>query len=92
MKTLKDIAARVAAEAGLGKDAARAAAGNAVKAMAEFIASGEDVRVAALGTFRKMHVDERQARNPQTGESVTVPAHETVRFKPSASLMEKVNP
>lgn len=92
MKTKKDIVACVATEAGLDRRTVSEVTERVVSAIAGFITQGEDVRIAGLGTFRKSHVDEREARNPRTGETLTVPAHETVRFKPSAGLMERINP
>ena len=92
MKTKKDIAAYAAREAGLDKGTVSAVTERVITAIAEFIAQGEDVRIAGLGTFRTARVDEREARNPGTGGTVIVPAHGTVRFKPSAGLMERVNP
>jgi len=44
------------------------------------------VYLSKLGTFHVTERDEREARNPKTGEQITVPSHFAVRFKPATSL------
>ena len=65
-----------------------------------FLAAAEPVLLEALkagGSFKIMDVTvfltdvaERTARNLQTGETMTVPAHKKVSFKPSKALKEAV--
>ena len=50
------------------------------------------VRFTGLGTFKTTHVKKRQARNPQTGESVMVPAKERLKFTPMNSFKKRLNP
>lgn len=44
-----------------------------------------------FGTFRKMHVNSRQQRNPQTGEMMTLPSKNRVRFSACTALKNSVN-
>jgi DNA-binding protein HU-beta len=43
-----------------------------------------------VGRFKIKHKPERQARNPKTGEAITVAARNVVRFMPSKELMEQI--
>lgn len=45
-----------------------------------------DLHLIGFGAFRRVPRPEHQGRNPKTGETITVPASSTVRFKPSAAL------
>jgi nucleoid DNA-binding protein len=49
---------------------------------------GEKVVVSNFGTFRVKSRQPRTARNPKTGETVTVPGRRGVRFKASKNLLE----
>ncbi len=44
-----------------------------------------DLHLIGFGAFRRVSRPEHQGRNPKTGETITVPASSTVRFKPSAA-------
>jgi nucleoid DNA-binding protein len=44
-----------------------------------------------FGTFKVKHRKEREGRNPRTGEPITIPASNTVRFKPSPALKDRIN-
>ncbi len=50
------------------------------------LSRGEKVAVSGFGNFDARQVAERVARNPRTGESVTVPARTAARFKASRNL------
>jgi DNA-binding protein HU-beta len=70
-------------------------AGEAFDAAFEFIGSalagGDRVQVPGFGTFLVAERKERQGRNPQTKEPMTIPAGKIVRFKPGKTLREGVN-
>ena len=53
--------------------------------------NGSKVSIAGFGTFEAQHKPERQGRNPQTGEAVTIPARKAVKFKAAKALKEAVN-
>lgn len=44
-----------------------------------------------LGTFKLAHRKERNGRNPITGDSIVIPAKNTVTFKASKDLKSSVN-
>lgn len=49
------------------------------------------VNIAGFGKFELRPVKEREGYNPQTGEKITIPAHNKVVFKPYKELREQVN-
>ena len=50
------------------------------------ILESSNLQLVGFGSFRRVSRPEHQARNPKTGEVITVPASSTVRFKPAAGL------
>jgi len=81
----------VATKAGLTKaDAARA-----IDATFETITSalkdGNKVPLVGFGTFAVSKREAREGRNPQTGETVHIPARNAVTFKAGTQLKESVN-
>jgi DNA-binding protein HU-beta len=73
-----------------GANLSRAEAGRAVDAaitgITRALASGEDVKISGLGTFKVKTREARQGRNPRTGEAVDIPEKKAVRFIPGAAL------
>jgi DNA-binding protein HU-beta len=49
------------------------------------------VHLAGLGTFRLVWAEARQGRNPQTGEMITIPAHNRILFRPDAPIRRLIN-
>ncbi|MBV8520850.1 MAG: HU family DNA-binding protein [Acetobacteraceae bacterium] len=82
---------KVAAATGLGKTQAGQAMEAAFEAIIQALTSGQEVRLAGLGVFDVAERGERQGRNPQTGETITIRATKTVRFRPNKVLKESVN-
>ena len=48
-------------------------------------------QLQGLGTLIIRKRPARTTRNPQTGEKVEVPTHQTVVFKPGKALKERIN-
>lgn len=51
---------------------------------------GQDVVLTGFGTFKVVKRKARTGRNPQTGESLQIPARKVVRFKVGADLKKTV--
>jgi DNA-binding protein HU-beta len=45
----------------------------------------------SFGTFSVKHRKEREGRNPRTKEKITIPASNTVSFKPAPDLRDQIN-
>lgn len=73
----------VATHADLSHKASRAAVDAFVKAITASLAQGQPVRLRGLGTFIIRHRAASIARNPRTGELLTLKANNRVYFKPS---------
>lgn len=61
------------------------------KSLAEILKAGEKLSIVGFGTFEVAERAERQARNPQTGAAIMVPACKVPKFKPAKALKELVN-
>ena len=74
---------------------AKADAGRAVEAFCGAVAAamekGEAVRLPGFGGFEVQERGERQGRNLQPGEAITIAASKTVKFSTGARLKEAVN-
>ena len=54
------------------------------------LASGEKVAIAGFGSFEVVERAERQGRNPKTGETITIPASKSPKFKAGKALKDIV--
>jgi len=52
--------------------------------------SGGEVSIAGLGIFSTKQRAARQARNPRTGEAISVPAMKVPKFRAAKALKEAV--
>lgn len=57
----------------------------------ESIVKHRSLKIQGFGVFEVVDVPERQGCNPRTGESILIPAHKAVRFRPGKELREAVN-
>lgn len=55
--------------------------------IAELMETGR-VEIDGFGAFELYRQAPRQARNPRTGDRITVPTRTVVRFRPAAALQE----
>jgi integration host factor beta subunit len=59
--------------------------------IADALKSGEKVEIRGFGSFTIREREAREARNPKSGELVTIPAKRTPFFKTGKDLKERVN-
>lgn len=57
----------------------------------EALKEGNSITLVGLGTFKIVDRAERKARNPRTGEEITIPAKKVLVFKPSKSFLDQLN-
>ena len=55
------------------------------------LCKGEGVALKEFGTFRPVHRAPRNGHNPATGESITIPAQDTITFKVSKKFRDTLN-
>lgn len=80
---LSDIIKTVSLNNGVTQKCADAIIKSAFDLIETTVNSGEKVYIAGFGTFDLRHRPERQGRNPNTSEAITIAASDTIRFKAS---------
>lgn len=80
----------IAAEAKLTKVQAREALEASVKVVTEALVKGDKVSLIGFGTFAVNEKPARTGRNPQTKETIEIPAKKVVKFKAGTELAAKV--
>lgn len=83
---------RIAFETGMPKAHAARAIEVMVDAIAEWLQQGDRVVVPGLGSFYVSERPARVVRNPRNGETLTVAASRTARFRPGKELKAVLNP
>ncbi|NLU53592.1 MAG: HU family DNA-binding protein [Clostridiaceae bacterium] len=86
-----DLISAVAQQSGLTKKDSEAAIDALVSVVGETLANGEKVVLVGFGTFETKNRAARKGRNPQTKETITIPASKVPVFKAGKTLKEKVN-
>lgn len=82
---------KVSCDRGVTKSHAKAAVECIFENIAEALAKKEPVRLVGFGTFGVRERAARTARNPRTGESISLPEATVPYFKPGKELKDKVN-
>jgi len=85
-----DLISPVAEKADMSKKDAEKAVTQVFKVIEESLAANEKVQLEGLGTFEVKDRAERIGRNPQTKESITIPASKFSGFKAGKQLKDAV--
>ncbi len=88
--TKVELIAAVAANAGLTKKDAEKAVSATLDVITEALKNGEKVSLVGFGTFEVRERKERQGRNPQTREPMTIPASKLPAFSAGKALKDAV--
>ena len=86
-----DLISRVAEEANVTKKVASAVVEATFGAVTDTLGAGEKFTLVGFGTFQVVDRAEREGRNPQTGETITISARKAVKFTAGKNLKEAVN-
>lgn len=86
-----ELAEAVASKTGLDRRQSEAAVEAVTGSIVAEIKAGNRVSIFGFGSFEPRARAARTARNPQTQETVKVPASKTVAFKPAAAFKETLN-
>ena len=78
-------------KAGLTKKDAEKALAAFVEIVTDSLKAGEKVQLVGFGTFESKERPARTARNPRTGEEITIPASKTASFKVGKALKDSIN-
>ena len=86
-----ELAAVVAEKTGLTKKDALAAVNETFDAITSALTGGDKVSLIGFGTFEVSERAARQGRNPHTGETLSIAASKSPKFKAGKALKEAVN-
>lgn len=85
-----ELVEKVAKECELGKAAAEQVLASVFGTITDAMAAGEKVTLLGFGTFSVSERAAREGRNPQTGETMNIPAKKVVKFKAGTKLVDSV--
>ena len=86
-----ELIAAVAEKAEISKKDAEKAVKAFTDAVAEELAKGGKVQLVGFGNFEVSERPAREGRNPRTGETMTIAASKTPKFKPCKALKDEIN-
>lgn len=86
-----ELVAAIAEQAGFSKKDSEKAVKVFTNVITEELSKGEKVQLVGFGTFETVQRAERKGRNPQTKETITIPASIAPKFKPGKALKDAVN-
>ena len=86
-----ELVAAVAEQAGLSKKDAEAAVKAFTDVVAEALKAGDKIQLVGFGTFEVSERAAREGRNPRTGETMTIEASKSPKFKAGKALKDLVN-
>lgn len=85
-----DIANAVHGKLGGTKVQAEDVVDTVIESIVSTLKKGGEVSIAGLGIFSTKTRAARQARNPRTGEAISVPAMRVPKFRPAKALKDAV--
>ena len=86
-----ELTAAVVAKTGMTKKDADKALTAVLDAISESLQAGEKVQIVGFGSFEVKDRPARVARNPRTGEEITIEASKAPVFKAGKALKDIVN-
>ena len=86
-----ELIAAVAEKAEISKKDAEKAVKAFTDAVAEELAKGGKVQLVGFGNFEVSERPAREGRNPRNGETMTIAASKTPKFKPGKALKDEIN-
>ena len=86
-----ELIAAVAEKAEISKKDAEKAVKAFTDAVAEELAKGGKVQLVGFVNFEVSERPAREGRNPRTGETMTIAASKTPKFKPGKALKDEIN-
>ncbi len=89
--TKSQIVENVAAKTQLKKKDAEAAVNALLETLEEALVKGEKIQIVGFGTFEVKARAARTGRNPQTKETITIPASKHLSFTAGKSIKDAIN-
>lgn len=86
-----ELISRIAEQTGYTKKDTTAVVDILCEVIKEVVASGDEVSISGFGKFSVSERAEREGRNPATGESMTIKASKSPKFKAASAFKIAVN-
>ena len=86
-----ELIAAVAEKAEISKKDAEKAVKAFTDVVSEELVNGDKIQLVGFGTFEVSERPAREGRNPRTGETMTIAATKTPKFKVGKALKDMVN-
>ena len=86
-----ELVAAIAEKAELSKKDAEKALKAFTEVVGEELKKGEKIQVVGFGTFEVSERAAREGRNPQTGETMTIKASKSPKFKAGKAFKDALN-
>ncbi len=89
--TKRDIVKEVASRTGFDISTIQDIVDTMFEAMCVGLSEDRNIEIRNFGIFKVKETSSRTARNPKTGETITVPAKRHIHFKPGQEMKKKIN-
>lgn len=86
-----ELAAKASEKIGIAKTKMPQIVDTILDTIKEALKEGNSITLVGFGTFKIIDRSERKARNPRTGEEITIPAKKALVFKASKAVVEQLN-
>ena len=86
-----ELVAAIAEKTELSKKDAEKALKAFTDVVAEELKKGEKIQLVGFGTFEVAEREAREGRNPRTGETMTIAASKSPKFKAGKALKDSLN-
>ena len=90
MASKQDLINAVAERTALSKKDSTAVVDTVLDEIKETLANGDKLQLIGFGNFEVRTRSARKGRNPQTGETIEIPASKVPAFKPGKALKDAV--
>lgn len=85
-----EFCAKMAERTGKSKAECQRQYENVIGCLYDFLSEGDDVSLFGICNFKVEIKEAHDARNPATGETITIPAHKALKVKLSKSVKDNV--
>ena len=85
-----ELVEEVANQTGLTRRISREAVDGVTSVITDSLTRGEKITLVGFGTFQVMERKARRGVNPQTRETIQIPAKKVPKFKPGKGLKDRV--
>lgn len=87
----KDLIAAISQKSGMAKNQSEVALNAVIDCLSDLLAKGDSIVLPGFASLSVKKRAARTGRNPATGQSINIPARNTVHFKAGVTLKERMN-